>query len=136
MTGRLGMIRVMIASLLFTVLIPEVALAQTPPTSTADYVLVSVILKHDQSRTRDEMVKLLEDQGFLAKFPPDGMVVESWYVLMGLGHLITVRVPPARLRDFNVALESTAWKVFRSEIYVTYDFKEIAKTQRERALKK
>jgi len=130
------MIRVMIASLLFTVLIPEVALAQTPPTSTADYVLVSVILKHDQSRTRDEMVKLLEDQGFLAKFPPDGMVVESWYVLMGLGHLITVRVPPARLRDFNVALESTAWKVFRSEIYVTYDFKEIAKTQRERALKK
>jgi hypothetical protein len=126
----------MIASLLFTVLIPEVALAQTPPTSTADYVLVSVILKHDQSRTRDEMVKLLEDQGFLAKFPPDGMVVESWYVLMGLGHLITVRVPPARLRDFNVALESTAWKVFRSEIYVTYDFKEIAKTQRERALKK
>jgi hypothetical protein len=55
---------------------------------------------------------------------------------MGLGHLITVRVPPARLRDFNVALESTAWKVFRSEIYVTYDFKEIAKTQRERALKK
>jgi hypothetical protein len=130
------MMRVLIASLLFTVLIPEVALAQTPPTSTADYVLVSVILKHDQSRTRDEMVKLLEDQGFLAKFPPDGMVVESWYVLMGLGHLITVRVPPARLRDFNVALESTAWKVFRSEIYVTYDFKEIAKTQRERALKK
>jgi hypothetical protein len=127
--------RFIIAALIFTVLIPVLAPAQTPPTS-ADYVLVSVILKHDQSRTRDEMVKLLEEQGFLAKFPPDGMVVESWYVLMGLGHLVTVRVPPAGLRDFNVALESTAWKVFRSEIYATYDFKEVARTQRERALKK
>jgi hypothetical protein len=33
-------------------------------------------------------------------------------------------------------LEAAAWKVFRSEIYATYDFKEVAKTARERALKK
>jgi hypothetical protein len=125
-----------LAALLCAAVTPAIALAQAPPEIPSDYVLVSVILKHDQSRTRDEIVKVLEEQGFLAKFPPDGMVVESWYVLMGLGHLVTVRVPPARLRDFNVALESTAWKAFRSEIYVTYDFKEVARIQRERALKK
>ena len=128
--------RVIIAGLLFTVLMLLLAPAQTTPASSADHVLVSVILKHDQSRNRDEMVKILEEQGFLAKFPPDGMAVESWYVLMGLGHVVTVRVPPARLRDFNVALESSAWKVFRSEIYATYDFKEVARTGRERAQKK
>jgi hypothetical protein len=72
----------------------------------------------------------------LRKFPPDGLAVESWYVLMGLGHVVTVRVPPARLREFNRSIEAGAWKAFRSEIYATYDFKEVVKAQRERALKK
>jgi hypothetical protein len=35
------------------------------------------------------------------KFPPEGIVVESWYVAMGLGHVVTLRVPPARLREVN-----------------------------------
>jgi hypothetical protein len=66
-----------------------------------------------------------------------GIVVESWYVMMGLGHVATLRVPPpARLREFNRSIEATAWKAFRSEIYATYDFKEVAKTARERVLKK
>jgi hypothetical protein len=36
---------------------------------------------------------------------------------------------------FNRSIEAGAWKAFRSEIYATYDFKEVAKTARERALK-
>jgi hypothetical protein len=82
------------------------------------------------------ITKLLDEQGFWAKFPPDGIVVESWYVMMGLGHVATLRVPPARLREFNRSIKAAAWKAFRSEIYATYDFKEVAKTARERALKK
>jgi hypothetical protein len=84
----------------------------------------------------DEITKILDEQGFWAKFPPDGIVVESWYVLMGLGHVATLRVPPARLREFNRSIEVAAWKASRSEICATYDFKEVAKTARERALKK
>ena len=94
-----------IAALVFTLVTPAATQAPASPTES---ILISVILKHDQSRNRDEMVKILEDQGFLAKFPPDGMAVESWYVMMGLGHVITVRVPVARLRDFNRAIEDTA----------------------------
>ena len=49
---------------------------------------------------------------------------------------MTLRVPPARLREINRSIELTAWKAFRTEIYATYDFKEAAKAQRERAQKK
>jgi len=77
-----------------------------------------------------------EDSGFWAKFPPDGIVIESWYIVVGIGYIITLRVPPARLREVNRAVEQTAWKVFRSGFYPTYDAREIARTLRERALKK
>jgi len=66
----------------------------------------------------------------------DGIVVESWYIAMGLGHIVTLRVPPARLREVNRAVEQGAWKAFRTEFYATYDAREIARTLRERALKK
>ena len=125
-----------VVALLSSVATPTMALAQASSASPADYVLITVILKHDQSRTLDEITKLLEEQGFWAKFPPDGIAVESWYVMMGLGHVATFRVPPARLREFNRSIEAAAWKAFRSEIYATYDFKEVAKTARENALKK
>lgn len=125
-----------VVALLSSVGMPTIALAQASSASPADYVLITVILKHDQSRTLDEITKLLEEQGFWAKFPPDGIAVESWYVMMGLGHVATFRVPPARLREFNRSIEAAAWKAFRSEIYATYDFKEVAKTARENALKK
>jgi hypothetical protein len=49
---------------------------------------------------------------------------------------VTLRVPPARLREVNRAVEQTAWKAFRAEFYPTYDAREIAKSFRERALKK
>jgi hypothetical protein len=55
---------------------------------------------------------------------------------MGLGHVVTLRVPPARLREVNRSIEQNAWKVYRTEVYVTYDFREIARNQREKALAK
>ena len=110
--------------------------AQPATTSPADYVLITVVLKHDQSKNLEEIGKIQDEQSFWAKFPPDGIAVESWYIVMGLGQVVTLRVPPARLREVNRAIELTAWKAFRTEIYATYDFKEAARSQRERAQKK
>ena len=115
------------------------AAAQQPPGpagTPADYILLTVIMKHDQSKNLDEINKLQDEAGFWAKFPPDGIVVESWYIAMGLGYIVTLRVPPARLREVNRTIEQTAWKAFRTEFYPTYDAREIAKALRERALKK
>ena len=56
--------------------------------------------------------------------------------MMGIGQVVTLRVPPARLREVNRAIELTAWKAFRTEFYPTYDLREAVKGLRERALKK
>jgi len=96
---------------------------------------MTVILKHDQSRTLDEINKIQEESGFWGKFPPDGITVEFWYIAMGLGQIVTLRVPPGSLREVNRAIDLTAWKAFRAEIYATYDAREIARTLRERAVR-
>jgi len=130
------MTRAIVMAVVSAVLLTVPARAQAPGTSPADYVLITVVLRHDQTRNLDEINKIQDEQGFWAKFPPDGIVVESWYVVMGIGQVVTLRVPPARLREVNRSIELSAWKAFRTEIYATYDLKEVAKAQRERAQEK
>jgi len=115
------------------------AAAQQPPGPSAkptDYILLTIVLRHDQSKTLTELNEIRAQTGFWAKFPPEGIAVELWYIAMGLGHIVTLRVPPARLREVNRSVELGAWKAFRTEFYPTYDAREIAKTLREQAMKK
>jgi len=112
------------------------AAAQSPPApSPADHILLTIFLRHDQSKTLDEINKELDQSGFWAKFPPQGIAVESWYVMMGIGQVVTLRVPPARLREVNRTIEQTAWKAFRTEFYPTYDLKDVARGLQEQARK-
>jgi hypothetical protein len=87
----------------------------------ADAILLTVFLKHDQSKNLTEIQQLQEEQGFWKAFPPEGTTVVNWYVMMGIGQVVTLEVPPSKLREVNVALEKTAWKAFRTEFYPTYD---------------
>lgn len=98
----------------------------------SDYVLLHFILRQDESRNLAEIQQVMKDQKFWAEFPPEGIQVESWYVAMGLGHVITLRVPPARLREVNLAMERAAWKIFRTECYPAYDLKKVAEANREK----
>ncbi|MFZ0711538.1 MAG: hypothetical protein WAM53_15985 [Terrimicrobiaceae bacterium] len=76
---------------------------------------ILLFLRHDQGLTLAEIQKLQEEQGFWKAFPPEGTTVVSWYVMMGIGQVVTLEVPASKLRDVNVALEKTAWKAFRTE---------------------
>ena len=96
----------------------------------SDLMMLSVVLKHDQSKTVGVIGAQLRDQGFPDAFPPDGVEVVSWVVMMGLGQVVTLRFPAHRLREVNRAIEGTAWGAFRTEIYATYDFLPIAREQR------
>ena len=98
-----------------------------------DYILLTVVLKHDQSKNLDQIQTELGETGFWPNFPPDGIVVESWYVMMGLGHDVTLRVPPTRLHEVSRAIEQTAWGAFRTDIYATYDISDAAAGFRARA---
>ena len=115
------------------------AAAQAPPGPAAtpsDYILLTVIMRHDQTKNLDEINALQTKSGFWAKFAPEGIEIESWYIVMGVGYIVTLRVPPARLREVNRAVEQTAWGAFRTEFYPTYDARAIAKSLREQSLKK
>jgi hypothetical protein len=112
---------------------------QAPPPASAsvqlpsEYMLVTVILRHDQSLSLDEINKKVDASGFWKQFPPEGIEVASWYVVMGIGHVVTLKVPPARLREVNLSVERTAWGAYRTEFYPTYDYRALAAQRREAA---
>ena len=86
-----------------------------------DSILLTVFLKHDQSKKLDEIQGILTEQGFFETFPPKGVSVVSWYVMMGIGQVVTLEVPAHQLNDVNLAIEKTAWKAFTTEFYPTYN---------------
>ena len=96
-------------------------------------VLLTIFLKHDQSRPLSELNAQLDKQGYYKTFPPAGIEVVSWYVMMGIGQVVTLRLPASRLREVNRAIENTAWGSYRTEFYPTYDYKPIAEQQRAKA---
>ncbi len=112
----------------------EVAKSGIDTSTPDDFILLTIFLKHDQSRTLTEIAAQLKETGFWAKFPPEGVEVESWYVMMGIGQVVTLRVPPARLREVNRAVELYGWGAFRTEFYPTYDLRATTEKLRARAL--
>jgi hypothetical protein len=103
-------------------------------TATADNaVLLTVFLRHDQSRPLSELNAQLARQGFYKAFPPPGVEVVSWYVMMGIGQVVTLRLPASRLREVNRIFEDTAWGAYRTEFYPTYDYKAVGMGEHEKA---
>src|SRR6476659_397265 len=86
-------------------------------------VLLTIFLKHDQSRPLGELNAQLERQGYYKAFPPASTEVVSWYIMMGIGQVVTLRLPASRLREINRLLEDKAWGAYRTEFYPTYDYK-------------
>jgi hypothetical protein len=115
------------ASILFA---SSTASAQTATADNA--VLLTVFLKHDQSRPLSEINAQLARQGFYKAFPPAGIEVVSWYVAMGIGQVVTLRLPATRVREVNRVLEDTAWGAYRTEFYLTYDYKSVGMAEHEK----
>jgi hypothetical protein len=90
-------------------------------------------LKHDQSRPLNELNAQLERQGYYKAFPPAGVEVVSWYVMMGIGQVVTMRLPASRLREVNRLLEDKAWGAYRTEFYPTYDYKAVGMAAHDKA---
>jgi hypothetical protein len=128
--------RITILILVFTIAsIPFIAAQDTPkdmagPSTSAqatveDSVTITVILKHQQDKNLPEIRRILESQGFWDIFPPVDAKVVSWNIAMGLGHIIVLELPTGAIRRLNLAIENGAWGAYDSEIYLTYDYKEI-----------
>jgi hypothetical protein len=101
------------------------AVAQTagePPAGTQDTFMLTIFLRHDEAKTLGEIQQHLKETGFDKNFPPPGIEIVSWYVMMGIGQVVTLRVPPARLREVNRLIEQEGWGAYRTEFYPTYDY--------------
>jgi hypothetical protein len=106
----------------------------SPESASADNaVLLTVFLRHDQSRPLAELNAQLAKQGFYKAFPPPGVEVVSWNIVMGIGQVVTLRLPASRLREINRIFETTAWGAYHTEFYPTYDYKETGMSNHEKA---
>ena len=117
------------AALALLLLAPAAARAQE---TKDDTILLTIFLRHDQSKPLDQINEQLRQQGYFKKFPPPGIDVVSWYVMMGIGQVVTLKVPASRLREVNRAIEQSAWGGYRTEFYPTYDYKAVAEEQRRK----
>jgi hypothetical protein len=106
------------------------AAQSAPPSASAAVpqsgaILLTIFLRHDQSKTVDQINEHLKQTGWYDKFPPEGVEIVSWYVMMGIGQVVILRVPAEKLRDTNRVVEQSAWGGYRTEFYPTYDFKPV-----------
>jgi hypothetical protein len=70
---------------------------------------------------------------FTRPFLPPAFEVVSWYVMMGIGQVVTLRLPASRLREVNRIFETTAWGSYHTEFYPTYDYKAVGVASHEKA---
>ncbi|WP_073522220.1 hypothetical protein [Pseudomonas fluorescens] len=131
----------LITALLGAALLPSAVTAQPTAPSAAkttditpdNAVMLTVFLKHDQSPPLSELKAQLAKQEFHKVFPPEGVEVVSWNITMGIGQVIVLRLPASRLAQVNLAIENTAWGVYKTEFFPTYDFMPIAQRERTQA---
>ncbi len=94
-------------------------------------MLLTVFMRHDQSKNLKEINETIAKNGYFDQFPPPGVEVVSWYVVMGIGQVVTLKLPPEKLREVNVVLENTVWGPYRTDFYPTYDYKQLAEQQKQ-----
>ena len=101
---------------------------ESPNTEQAkDSMLITVFLKHQQDKNLSEIGTILEKNKFWEQFPPKSATVVSWYVMMGIGQVVTLKIPGGTLRELNLSIEKGAWGAFDTEFYPTYDLYPIVK---------
>ena len=106
--------------------------AQSKTTVANDSILITIFLRHRQDKNLDSLQKIQTKNKFRDMFPPASARVISCYVMMGIGQVVTVKIPAAELRTLNLSIERGAWGAFTSEFYPTYDYVPIWKESRKK----
>jgi hypothetical protein len=99
--------------------------------NSSDSLLVTIFLKHQQDKNLQTIQEILTKNHFWEMFPPKEARVVSWYVMMGIGQVVTVRIPAKELRTLNLTIERGAWGAFDTEFYPTYDYVPVWQAQQK-----
>jgi hypothetical protein len=95
-------------------------------------VTLTVILRPNQDLSTQEIQQQMLDNAFWKTFPPDDAEVLSWYSVMGVGQIITLKVPLLKLSEFNETGQNAAWGAFTTEFYISYDYIPVWKEMKEK----
>ena len=125
MQTRRTVSQLLLASPLLSARAEAAPAAAEAPTGGPGMEMLTVFLRHDESKTVDEINQHLKQTGWFEHFPPPGVEVVSWYVMMGIGQVVTLRFPAEQLREINRLIESEAWGGYRTEFYPTYDYRNL-----------
>src|SRR5215212_6285090 len=98
------------------------AFSQEVKSSALDSLMITVFLKHQQDKSLSDIQKKQEENKLWDMFPPKQSRVISWYVMMGIGQVVTLKITPKDLRTLNLSIEKGAWGAFSTEFYPTYDY--------------
>jgi hypothetical protein len=79
------------------------------PAAAQETMLLTIFLRHDQTQDLVQQQDKLDAVDWWNGFPPEGCQVVSWVVAMGVGQIVTLRLPPRLLQVVNVELERRAW---------------------------
>ncbi|MGK7395710.1 MAG: hypothetical protein ACNS62_14115 [Candidatus Cyclobacteriaceae bacterium M3_2C_046] len=122
---------------LIKILLPVFVLFSTSTTVAAqdtnqpsDSIMITIMLKHHQDKNIEELREIRNKNGFMEKFPPQSARVVSWYVMMGIGQVVTVKIPASELRTLNISVEESVWGAFSTEFYPTYDLYPVIKEKK------
>src|SRR3954471_14725657 len=96
--------------------------AQVSKAADSDSIMITVFLKHQQDKSLTELQKKQEENKLWEMFPPKQSRVVSWYVMMGIGQVVTLKITPKDLRTLNLSIEKGEWGAFSTEFYPTYDY--------------
>lgn len=125
----------LISVIAFTILIASKLIAAESKDSTNDSLMVTVFLKHQQNKSLGEIQKKQEENKLWEMFPPKESRVVSWYVMMGIGQVVTLKIAAKDLRTLNLCIEKGAWGAFSTEFYPTYDYVPVYKEMMEKRKK-
>ena len=125
------MIKRLVLVLLLALPASRVAAQAVPDVAHPGTFLMTIFLKHDESKPLPQINAELQQNGWYRDFPPPGAEIVSWYVMMGIGQVVTLRIPADKLRDVNRVIESSAWGGYHTEFYPTYDYRQAWEDQKK-----
>ncbi len=122
--------RALLAGLLVAASVSVARAQPAPDPEHPGSFLLTIFLRHDETKTLGEINEHLRLTGWYKSFPPPGVDIVSWYVMMGVGQVVTLRVPADKLRAVNRVIETSAWGGYRTEFYPTYDYRQAWEDQK------
>ncbi|QDG49590.1 hypothetical protein FIV42_02190 [Persicimonas caeni] len=110
---------------LVCLVVSAVATLAGAPAQTQEHnpsTFVTLVLHQKKAESLVAFKEQLKENGFQEAFPPEGVEIVSWTGSLGLGHVITLRLPTYKIPEVREVIEDRQWGDIEPKLYSSYDF--------------